>query len=195
MSIDQTELFNSEIGTPYERVFAGLTPSPIPSSLVFQPMVPPPPIESVQRHDLNSWRARSCSVASSPHPLIRTSSLPVQATSFGKTVKHFCEWVKDDGTLCAAHITRETISKHLIVHGIKLMPKNMPVRCRWFRCRIKGNKETMNRESIVRHVRETHLGYFRWQENVPKHHANQTTGGHLPAQYGCRVFIFSRFLT
>lgn len=162
MFADPTQLFNSEIGTPSEQVlpaFAGSTLkySYVPSGLELQPMAPRPPTDRVQRRNSR----RDSSVTSSPYPPMRTSSLPVQATTFEETAPHICQWVKDDGTLCRGRITRETTSQHLVTHGVVNKRHDDRMRCRWFKCRIKGDKEEMKRESIVRHVREKHLGYRR----------------------------------
>ncbi|KAG8220526.1 hypothetical protein J3R82DRAFT_3231 [Butyriboletus roseoflavus] len=161
MFADQARLFNSEIRTPYEQilpVFAGLMPSfsSIPSNLAFQPMVPRSPIDRIQRRNSR----RGSSITNSPYPPTRTPSLPVPSSP-EEAVSHTCQWMKADGTICGAPITWAGVPKHLTTHGVENMANICRVSCRWLGCRIKGNNDTMNRESIVRHVRKKHLGHRR----------------------------------
>jgi hypothetical protein len=64
-----------------------------------------------------------------------------------------CEWKDDDGTVCWDVLTRAALPGHLSKHGIKNKPRNHPTKCNWVGCKT---KKTINRENIVRHVREVH---------------------------------------
>ena len=67
-----------------------------------------------------------------------------------------CQWTRKDGTICGEQITLSTISHHLATHGVRHLSSESRLLCRWEGC-MKG----MKRESIVRHIRETHLGLRR----------------------------------
>ena len=91
-------------------------------------------------------------VAHSPYDLNRTSPHPDQSSP------RTCEWVTDDGTKCGAQITLKDIPGHLrATHGIKHLTRNHRILCKWSGCRRRGSTDMMNRECIVRHVREVHL--------------------------------------
>ena len=49
------------------------------------------------------------------------------------------------------------------MHGIRALPRNHSIKCGWVGCR---RKRLMNRETIVRHIREVHLGLNRSLNNV-----------------------------
>ena len=93
------------------------------------------------------------------HP-IRTYSLPVQSVS-PKETPHTCQWMRDNGTTCGALITGTIVSDHLVPHGVKDIARDYRVACRWLGCKLRGDKSTMKRESITRHVREKQLGCKR----------------------------------
>ncbi|KAF8557835.1 hypothetical protein OG21DRAFT_130168 [Imleria badia] len=81
--------------------------------------------------------------------------MPVGQMSRGSS--RGCEWISEDwSTTCGQTITEVTAPKHLAAHGIKNMRKDHIVRCRWQGCLVH-----IKRESIVRHVREAHLGSKR----------------------------------
>ena len=80
----------------------------------------------------------------------------------GETVR-VCEWQNEDGTPCGGVITRVTLSEHLSNHGIKKMTRNHPTKCGWVGCK---RKKSMNRESVVRHIREVHLHMKRPSKRV-----------------------------
>ncbi|KAG8220504.1 hypothetical protein J3R82DRAFT_3205 [Butyriboletus roseoflavus] len=147
---DQARLFNSEIGTTYEQIplaLAGMTlsSSSTPSELAFRPMVPRPPIERIQHRNPR----RGSSVTNYPYPPTRTSSLPVQASSPEEAVSHTCQWMRADGTICGTPITWAGVPKHLTTHGVENMANHIRVSCGWSGCRIKGNHDMLNRESIL----------------------------------------------
>ena len=101
------------------------------------------------------------SVTSSPYQPNRTFSLPVRSVSPKETLIHTCQWTRDDGTICGAQIKGATVPQHLTTHGVKNMFSGSPLPCRWLGCRLRRDKYTMTRKSIVRHVRERHLGCKR----------------------------------
>ncbi|KAF9222389.1 hypothetical protein BS17DRAFT_186348 [Gyrodon lividus] len=96
----------------------------------------------------------------SPYPTYNASPYAnTQATSpepLSET-PHRCQWREIDGSICGGNITRKTTSEHLVVHGIVKKASNIPIICRW----CPDGREPMKRESIVRHVREAHLGVKR----------------------------------
>ncbi|KAF8557871.1 hypothetical protein OG21DRAFT_135893 [Imleria badia] len=151
------------MGTPYQQI----QPAPavvvpdfpsFPSDLALQPTVSgfsPPQVPPTRRKPRGDR-----SVTSSPYHPTRTSSLPVQSVS-RKETGTCCQWVKEDGAVCGAHITLETVPQHLRTHDIENMAHNCLVSCRWLGCRLRGDKAKIKRESIARHVREIHLGSRR----------------------------------
>jgi hypothetical protein len=149
--------------TSYRQIQHALagSSSSVPSELVLQPVGPrslPVPRNSRGRR----------SVTSSPYPAIRKPSFPVDSVSPKETVLHTCQWMKDDGTICGEQITGMTITDHLVIHGVTDMPHDRRLLCRWPGCQLRGNKPTVKRESIARHVREKHLGCKR-----PSKHCKQ----------------------
>lgn len=132
--------------------------SSVPSALTFQntSYLPPAQVSSARRD--SRWDR---SVKSSPYHSTRTLSLPVQSVSHKEEVVQTCQWVGDDGTACGAQITPTSVPQHLITHGVKKLTHDHRLPCRWLGCRLKGDKGEMNRESIVRHVREKHMGCKR----------------------------------
>ncbi|KAF9235353.1 hypothetical protein BU15DRAFT_64938 [Melanogaster broomeanus] len=64
-----------------------------------------------------------------------------------------CGWRGTDGSICGERVSRKTVPKHLVVHGITRMSYDVSVTCRW----CPDGSAPMNRESIVRHFREVHL--------------------------------------
>ncbi|KIJ66133.1 hypothetical protein HYDPIDRAFT_27325 [Hydnomerulius pinastri MD-312] len=81
-----------------------------------------------------------------------------------KRIMHSCKWRRDDGSLCRGNISWTTCSDHLAVHGIEDMPSMLKITCGW--C-----DKTVKRESIVRHVREKHLGVKRVVKHLGVKHA------------------------
>ncbi|KAF8420575.1 hypothetical protein L210DRAFT_3654828 [Boletus edulis BED1] len=65
-----------------------------------------------------------------------------------------CGWKNEDGTLCDEIFTRASLPMHLAKHGIKNKSRTSPTKCRWLGCKA---RKPMNRESIVRHIREVHM--------------------------------------
>ncbi|KAG2132971.1 hypothetical protein DEU56DRAFT_422851 [Suillus clintonianus] len=62
-----------------------------------------------------------------------------------------CQWIGPDGSYCNYPLFPRELSAHLLeFHGIR-GPDNLRVRCFWNNC----NKE-LNKESLSRHVEETH---------------------------------------
>ena len=169
MFVNQPNPFKSAEGTPYQQVRpvpagAVRSSSSIPSELALRPVgscSPPAQVSPVHRNS----RGRP-SVTNSPYPAIRTSSFPVESVSPKETVIHTCQWMKDDGTMCRKPITGTTVTDHLIIHGVTDMANDHCLPCRWFGCQLRGDKPTMKRESIARHVREKHLGCKRPQKQV-----------------------------
>ena len=92
---------------------------------------------------------------------LSTFSLPVQSVSPKETLIHNCQWMKGDGTIYGAQIKGATVPQHLTTHGVKNMFSGSPLPCRWLGCRLRRDKYTVTRKSIVRHVRERHLGCKR----------------------------------
>ena len=82
----------------------------------------------------------------------------------GEPVGH-CKWKDEYGTVCEEAITRGTLPGHLSEHGIKNKSRNHPTKCNWVGCKT---KKPMNRESIVRHIREVHLRLRRPSKGVFK---------------------------
>ncbi|KIK40867.1 hypothetical protein CY34DRAFT_806720, partial [Suillus luteus UH-Slu-Lm8-n1] len=84
----------------------------------------------------------------------RTSALethPSQCISF------FCDWLNEDDTLCAFQGSLDDLGKHLTSSHLS-GAQNALGRCRWQGC-LKEND--MRRDSVWRHVRETHLNLKR----------------------------------
>jgi len=69
-------------------------------------------------------------------------------------------WVKD-GIPCGAQITWADLPQHLTTHNIKNIPHDERLSCKWLGCKLRGDKAEMNRENILRHIREKHMGYKR----------------------------------
>jgi len=191
MLVSQHESSHSAMRIPHSQMQPApasvvQSPSPIPSDLALQP--PPTrhpirtssfPIQSVSPKEMISptfqWvrdagiRApssrrnsrRSNSVISSPHRPTRTSSAPVQPASPKEMALHICQWVGDDGMPCRAQITRADLSQHLAIHGVKGKAGDHRLSCRWLGCQLRGDRHTIKRESILRHVLEIHMGYRR----------------------------------
>ena len=90
--------------------------------------------------------------AHSPYHFNRTSRHSDRSSS------QTCEWIKQDGSKCGKQITRKDVPEHLrATHGIMHLTRNHRILCRWSWCRRRGSTNMMNRECIVRHVREVHL--------------------------------------
>ncbi|KAF8434325.1 hypothetical protein L210DRAFT_3553638 [Boletus edulis BED1] len=70
----------------------------------------------------------------------------------------FCEWYNQGGTrtTCGEALARETLTLHLRKHGIERMNRAWLTTCLWTGC-----EKIVNRECIVRHIREVHLGLKR----------------------------------
>lgn len=75
---------------------------------------------------------------------------------------NICEWT-ENGAICGHKITRANLPEHLSVHGIKNKSRNSPTTCHWAGCK---KRAPMNRESIVRHIREVHLRLKRPTKRV-----------------------------
>lgn len=173
MFVDQTMPCNSAMDTPHQQIHlapvsVAQSPSSIHSDLASQHMVsrfPPGRVPPTRR---DTWGAPT--VNSSPYHRrpVRKSSLPVQSVSPEETaVLHTCQWMKDDGTPCGGQITHVIAQQHLrYIHSIKNMARGDLIPCRWLGCQLRGDKDTMNRESILRHVREHHLGRKRPTKRV-----------------------------
>ncbi|KAI6002640.1 hypothetical protein F5J12DRAFT_207943 [Pisolithus orientalis] len=75
-----------------------------------------------------------------------------------------CGWRDNDGKICDMPVTYNNLVHHFAaVHDIKDMAFDAIIECRW--CRP-GNR--MKRESILRHLREKHLGYPRRKNGVTR---------------------------
>ena len=165
MYVDQTKPLDSAMGTCYRQIRppAGVAQSSFsaPSDLTFQPMGSHPPSAQVPPIRQNSRGNRS--VTTPPYHSIRTPSFPVQSVSPDETEIQTCQWMRDDGTSCGAPITGTvaSVSQHLTTHGIKDKASHLRLQCRWLGCRLRGDRDTLKRESMVRHVREKHLGWKR----------------------------------
>ncbi|KAG6382130.1 hypothetical protein JVT61DRAFT_773 [Boletus reticuloceps] len=162
--VDQTKGYHPAMGIPYQQIQSSPTgmaqiPSAVPPYLPFQPMVSRSPQAQVPLTHQNSQGNHS--ITGSPYHPIRTSSLPVQSASPKEMMIGTCKWIGDDGTVCGTQIAYATVPEHLATHGIKKMTGNFRLQCRWLECRLRGDRKEMNRESIVRHVREMHLGRKR----------------------------------
>ncbi|KAG6382128.1 hypothetical protein JVT61DRAFT_771 [Boletus reticuloceps] len=162
--VDQTKGYHSAMGIPYQQIQsspAGMVQIPSTSLHICrtQPMVSRSPPAQVPLTHRNSQGNHS--ITSPPYRPIRTSSLPVQSASPKEMMIGTCKWIGDDGAICGAQISWTTIPEHLAIHGIKKMTGNFRLQCRWLECRLRGDRKEMNRESIVRHVREKHLGRKR----------------------------------
>ena len=82
-----------------------------------------------------------------------TASPPfMQQLSMGR--RALCQWKDGDKPVCGKPIDYESTPEHLSKHGVEHMSRGIPTKCHWAGCR---RKKFMNRESIVRHVREVHL--------------------------------------
>ncbi|KAF8131944.1 hypothetical protein EV363DRAFT_1134491, partial [Boletus edulis] len=162
--VDRSKAYHAAMGIPYQQIQSFPTsvvqsPSTVPPYLPLQPMVCRSPLTQVPPAHQNPQGNHS--ITSSHYHLVRTSSLPVQSASPQEVVLGTCKWMKEDGTVCEARITSATVPEHLATHGIKKMTGNFRLECRWLECRLRGERKEMNRESIVRHVREKHLGRKR----------------------------------
>lgn len=80
-----------------------------------------------------------------------------QSTLFERSVSH-CKWKDESGPVCEEVLTYGSLPEHLSMHGIKNMTRDSSTKCNWVGCK---RKRPMNRESIVRHIREVHLGLKR----------------------------------
>lgn len=114
-----------------------LRSSSIPSQLAFQPMDPP-------------------SVTSSVH---HSMTVPVLWPA-PQTVFYICLWM-DNGIICETQITWASVPEHLTIHGVTNMAHDHRVPCRWWGCLTGGKEDGMDYQSIVRHVRDVHLGHSR----------------------------------
>jgi hypothetical protein len=68
----------------------------------------------------------------------------------------YCDWLDEDDTLCPFEGSLEDLGKHLTSSHLS-GAQNARGRCRWQGCL----KENMRRDSVWRHVRETHLNMRR----------------------------------
>ncbi|KAG2739388.1 hypothetical protein P692DRAFT_20841576 [Suillus brevipes Sb2] len=68
-----------------------------------------------------------------------------------------CNWLDEDDTLCPFQGSLDDLGKHLTSSHLS-GPQNALGRCRWQGC-LKEND--MRRDSVWRHVRETHLNMRR----------------------------------
>ncbi|KAF8420574.1 hypothetical protein L210DRAFT_2253540 [Boletus edulis BED1] len=162
--VDRTKAYHAAMGIPYQQIQSFpasvvQSPSTVPPYLPLQPMVCRSPLTQVPPAHQNPQGNHS--ITSSHYHPVRTSSLPVQSASPQEVVLGTCKWMKEDGTVCEAQIAYATVPEHLATHGIKKMTGNFRLECRWLECRLRGDRKEMNRESIVRHVREKHLGRKR----------------------------------
>ena len=103
-----------------------------------------------------------CAVQSPPC----TASLPFeqQLTPSGASPRP-CKWKDEDGTVCEELITSASLPGHLAKHGIEKQHRGHHTTCHWDGCK---RKKHMNRESIVRHIREVHLRLRRPSKRVFK---------------------------
>ena len=159
VSVDEVKPFSSVLDTPGQLIQSTPTgvmqiPAFIPSGSAIQTIAPCPSMAKVST-------CPNLRYIRSPYHPRRTYSLPVQSVSPTDTMLHTCEWVKEDGTTCGVPITKSTVSEHLIIHGVQNKTHNHRLVCGWHGCRLRKGKGVMNRESIVRHIRERHLGYKR----------------------------------
>ncbi|KAF8557895.1 hypothetical protein OG21DRAFT_137089 [Imleria badia] len=92
---------------------------------------------------------------------LQTAPLPFVEQSIEPT--YSCQWVREYGTLCEDKLTPVNLPMHLSKHGIHNLTRNHPTRCNWVGCKT---KKTMNRESIVRHIREVHMRLKRSSKQV-----------------------------
>lgn len=67
-----------------------------------------------------------------------------------------CLYQGADGTPCSQEITCANVSEHFVSHGIKNLPHDEMILCRW-----EGCSEEISRKNFVRHVRGRHLGHVR----------------------------------
>ncbi|KIK76067.1 hypothetical protein PAXRUDRAFT_835470 [Paxillus rubicundulus Ve08.2h10] len=90
---------------------------------------------------------------SSPYPNIKRQS----HVNSSETPTHQCGWREADESVCGGSITRATVPRHLVQHGMVKLRSDALVTCRW----CPDGTKPMNRESIVRHVLEVHLDIRR----------------------------------
>ncbi|KAG9309215.1 hypothetical protein JVU11DRAFT_10929 [Chiua virens] len=70
-----------------------------------------------------------------------------------------CRWIHKI-QVCGFALTKENLRRHLVDdHGMKAMSRKTIVQCRW-----EGCSKRMGPKSLLRHIRETHLGYRRARE-------------------------------
>lgn len=67
-----------------------------------------------------------------------------------------CQWQSQGSLVCGQEITGEAVPKHLALHGIRNMRRDLIAQCCWGECGA-----SITRQSITRHLREVHLGLKR----------------------------------
>ncbi|KAG9308164.1 WD40-repeat-containing domain protein [Chiua virens] len=156
---EETRPFNSFVGTSYQEVQTPLsgTAQTVPSiteSSILESIDP-------RTFSLTVSPARPSQNPQSSFPaksvLRRLTRSPSLAND---SALHTCGWINDDGTMCAQPITTTSLSHHLTIHGANELRRDHRVSCRWTGCRLKDQTK-MNRESMLRHVREVHMGLKR----------------------------------
>ncbi|KAI5997428.1 hypothetical protein EDD15DRAFT_2364147 [Pisolithus albus] len=120
----------------------------------------PHSLHPVHHHDNGNLSMHGASPeAEADHSHIGPSKdAPAADVAFGQ-----CGWRDTDGKECGELLTYPgNLASHFAdCHGIRKMASDVLIMCRW--C---SPEEIVKRESIVRHLREHHLGYRRRKKGV-----------------------------
>ncbi|KAI6095914.1 hypothetical protein F5141DRAFT_623634 [Pisolithus sp. B1] len=109
------------------------------------------------------------------------------------TARDCCGWQDNSGRKCGAPVTYDNLAYHFAaLHGIRNLASDAKIICRW--C---PPGKIVKRESLLRHLREHHLGYQRPKKGVAQPspqfpsvtHAHRTFNAGRPVE--SRTFAFS----
>lgn len=146
------------------NVFQSFSPStstlgyPNPVGQGYSQANPPTPSGS---DNVSRQMHSSCAVHPTVHPDFFQGFPPPTSTHTSSIMPSYrieqkpCGWKGADGNICGKMID-SNCQNHFVVHGIVNLPANVIVTCGW--C-MSDNK--MTRGSILRHIREVHLGIPR----------------------------------
>lgn len=108
--------------------------------------------------------------------------------------EYLCGWRDNSGGKCGARVTYHNLAHHFaIVHGIRNMASDVEIMCRW--C---PPGTIVKRESLLRHLRERHLGYQRLKKRVAQAspqlpsvtHSHRTSNANTPVESPTFIFHY-----